>query len=110
MARSRARSSGPLDGIGRAARAGSGGGRFDRSPAHRPRGGRRPRLGPFFEEYLVPGAKAFVPRRWPTAQQAVDLIHGAGGVAVVAHPYWDVSARRQVRDLVVSLRNDVGLD
>src|ERR1700735_611375 len=22
-------------------------------------------LGPFFEEYLVPGAKAFVPRRWP---------------------------------------------
>ena len=24
-------------------------------------------LGPFFEEYLVPGAKAFVPRRWPTA-------------------------------------------
>ncbi|HSR94781.1 MAG TPA: PHP domain-containing protein, partial [Solirubrobacterales bacterium] len=31
-------------------------------------------LGPFFEEYLVPGAKAFVPRRWPTAEQAVELI------------------------------------
>ena len=29
-------------------------------------------LGPFFEEYLVPGAKAFVPRRWPTAEQAID--------------------------------------
>src|ERR671937_1188965 len=72
--------------------------------------GAGPDLGPFFEEYLVPGAKAFVPRRWPSAEEAIDLIHGAGGVAVVAHPYWDVSARRQVRDLVVSLRNDVGLD
>ena len=32
-------------------------------------------LGPFFEEYLVPGAKAFVPRRWPTAEQAIETIH-----------------------------------
>ena len=48
-------------------------------------------LGPFFEEYLVPGAKAFVPRRWPTAEQAIALIHEAGGVAVIAHPYWDIS-------------------
>ena len=48
-------------------------------------------LGPFFEEYLVPGAKAFVPRRWPTAEQAIELIREAGGVAVIAHPYWDIS-------------------
>src|SRR6476646_4388650 len=63
-------------------------------------------LGPFFEEYLVPGAKAFVPRRWPTAEQAIELIHGAGGVAVIAHPYWDVSDPAQVEDLVRSLRPD----
>jgi len=63
-------------------------------------------LGPFFEEYLVPGAKAFVPRRWPTAEQAVELIRAAGGVAVVAHPYWDVSDPAQVEDLVRSLRPD----
>ena len=72
--------------------------------------GAGPDLGPFFEEYLVPGAKAFVPRRWPTADQAVELIHRAGGVAVVAHPYWDVSEPSQVRDLVESLRGDVGLE
>jgi 3',5'-nucleoside bisphosphate phosphatase len=72
--------------------------------------GAGPDLGPFFEEYLVPGAKAFVPRRWPTAEQAVTLIHDAGGVAVVAHPYWDVSDPEQVRDLVSSLVRDVGLD
>jgi 3',5'-nucleoside bisphosphate phosphatase len=72
--------------------------------------GAGPDLGPFFEEYLVPGAKAFVSRRWPSAEQAVELIHDAGGVAVVAHPYWDVSEPAQVRDLVESLVRDVGLD
>jgi predicted metal-dependent phosphoesterase TrpH len=72
--------------------------------------GAGPDLGPFFEEYLVPGAKAFVARKWPRAEEAVELIHGAGGVAVVAHPYWDVSEPDQVRDLVESLVRDVGLD
>ncbi len=72
--------------------------------------GAGPDLGPFFEEYLVPGAKAFVSRKWPSAEQAVELIHEAGGVAVVAHPYWDVQQPDQVRDLVESLVRDVGLD
>jgi predicted metal-dependent phosphoesterase TrpH len=72
--------------------------------------GAGPDLGPFFEEYLVPGAKAFVARKWPSAEQAVELIHEAGGAAVIAHPYWDVSDPEQVRDLVSSLVEDVGLD
>jgi predicted metal-dependent phosphoesterase TrpH len=63
-------------------------------------------LGPFFEEYLVPGAKAFVPRRWPTAEQAVDVIHEAGGAAVVAHPYWDISEPAEVDDLIRALEID----
>ncbi len=57
-------------------------------------------MGPFFEEYLVPGAKAFVPRRWPTAEQAVKLIHDSGGVAVLAHPYWDISEPAKVEELI----------
>ena len=72
--------------------------------------GAGPDLGPFFEEYLVPGAKAFVARKWPSAEEAVELIHQAGGVAVVAHPYWDVSEPDRVRDLAESLVSDVGLD
>src|SRR6201992_4067743 len=63
-------------------------------------------LGPFFEEYLVPGAKAFVPRRWPTAEQAIALIREAGGVAVIAHPYWDISEPDEVDDLIRSLGAD----
>ncbi len=72
--------------------------------------GAGPDLGPFFEEYLVPGAKAFVARKWPTAEQAVELIHDAGGVAAVAHPYWDVKDPDAVRDLVSSLNADVGIE
>jgi predicted metal-dependent phosphoesterase TrpH len=63
-------------------------------------------LGPFFEEYLVPGAKAFVPRRWPTAEQAIALIHEAGGTAVIAHPYWDIDDPDEVEDLIRSLKPD----
>src|ERR1700710_1543975 len=63
-------------------------------------------LGPFFEEYLVPGAKAFVPRRWPDAAEAIELIHEAGGVAVIAHPYWDISEPGEVDDLIRSIGAD----
>ncbi|MFN8163221.1 MAG: PHP domain-containing protein [Solirubrobacterales bacterium] len=63
-------------------------------------------LGPFFEEYLVPGAKAFVARRWPNAEQAIELIRAAGGSAVIAHPYWDISEPNQVDDLIRSLGAD----
>ncbi len=63
-------------------------------------------LGPFFEEYLVPGAKAFVPRRWPTAEQAIALIRDSGGSAVIAHPYWDVEDPTQVEELIRSLSPD----
>jgi predicted metal-dependent phosphoesterase TrpH len=60
----------------------------------------------FFEEYLVPGAKAFVARRWPTAGEAVQLIHDAGGAAVVAHPYWDVKDPARLEQLVRELELD----
>jgi predicted metal-dependent phosphoesterase TrpH len=43
-----------------------------------------------FPPYLVPGAAAYVPRSRPTVAEAIDVIHAAGGVAVWAHPFWDV--------------------
>jgi predicted metal-dependent phosphoesterase TrpH len=64
------------------------------------------RMGEFFAEYLVPGAKAFVPRRWPTTEEAVGLIHEAGGVAVLAHPFWDLDDRAQVARLVEGIPFD----
>jgi predicted metal-dependent phosphoesterase TrpH len=45
-----------------------------------------------FPPYLVPGAAAYVARSRPTVPEAIDVIHAAGGVAVWAHPFWDVDA------------------
>ena len=39
-----------------------------------------------FDKYLGEGKPAFVPASWCSVAQAVDLIHSAGGVAVLAHP------------------------
>jgi len=43
-----------------------------------------------FPPYLVPGAAAYVARSRPTVAQAIEVIHAAGGVAVWAHPFWDL--------------------
>jgi predicted metal-dependent phosphoesterase TrpH len=45
-----------------------------------------------FPPYLVPGAVAYVARSRPTVAEAIDVIHAAGGVAVWAHPFWDLDS------------------
>jgi 3',5'-nucleoside bisphosphate phosphatase len=49
-------------------------------------------LGGLFPGYLVPGAAAYVPRSAPDVPGAIAWIHEAGGVAVWAHPLWDLEA------------------
>jgi hypothetical protein len=39
-----------------------------------------------FRRYLVPGKPGYVEHVWATLPQAIGWIHGAGGVAVLAHP------------------------
>jgi hypothetical protein len=39
-----------------------------------------------FDKYLQRGAMAFVPKERWSPRQAIELIHAAGGVAVIAHP------------------------
>ena len=41
--------------------------------------------------YLVPGRPAYASRTRPTVEEAIGAIHDAGGVAVWAHPFWDVA-------------------
>jgi 3',5'-nucleoside bisphosphate phosphatase len=48
-------------------------------------------IGSLIRGYLVEGRPAFRLRETPTIAEAVDTIHDAGGVAVWAHPFWDVS-------------------
>ena len=46
----------------------------------------------FLVAYLIEGKPAFSDRLAPTVEEAAALIHGAGGVVVWAHPYWDIEA------------------
>jgi predicted metal-dependent phosphoesterase TrpH len=63
-------------------------------------------MSAFFEEWLIPGAKAFVPRRWPHAEEAAAIIHEAGGAAVLAHPFWDMDDPAGVGALIEALDLD----
>ncbi|MCW8107918.1 PHP domain-containing protein [Alteromonas ponticola] len=55
-----------------------------------------------FKKYLGKGKRAFYKARWPEIAQAVDVIHRAGGQAVLAHPaHYDMTTkwlRRLVHD------------
>jgi 3',5'-nucleoside bisphosphate phosphatase len=46
--------------------------------------------------YLIPGRPAYLPRTRPTVPDAIAAVHDAGGVAVWAHPFWDVDATEEV--------------
>ena len=48
------------------------------------------------EAYLIPGAPGYRRRTMPTVAEAIALVHDAGGVAVWAHPFWDVDAADEV--------------
>ena len=50
--------------------------------------------------YLIDGAPAFRRRTTPTIAEAVEVIHAAGGIAVWAHPYWDLDTDDAVRDAI----------
>jgi predicted metal-dependent phosphoesterase TrpH len=62
-----------------------------------------------FPLYLVPGAAAYVARSRPTVEEAIDVIHQAGGVAVWAHPFWDLKDPEEVLRTVRRFAAD-GLD
>lgn len=42
--------------------------------------------------YLIPGTPAYRRRTFPSVEEAIALIHDAGGVAIWAHPFWDIEA------------------
>jgi len=46
----------------------------------------------FLVEYLIEGRPAFRARQAPTVKEAIDVIQAAGGVAVWAHPFWDIES------------------
>jgi predicted metal-dependent phosphoesterase TrpH len=52
------------------------------------------------EAYLVPGRPGYRRRTTPDVAEAIRTIHAAGGVAVWAHPFWDLAADAEVLDTI----------
>jgi predicted metal-dependent phosphoesterase TrpH len=63
----------------------------------------------FLVAYLIEGKPAFVPREGPSVPQAITTIHDAGGVAVWAHPFWDIPGDAEVLETIDRFR-EFGLD
>ncbi len=57
-------------------------------------------IGSLIRGYLIEGRPAFRLRQTPTVAQAVEAIHEAGGVAIWAHPFWDIEDPAEVLSTV----------
>jgi predicted metal-dependent phosphoesterase TrpH len=66
-------------------------------------------IGSLIRGYLIEGRPAFRLRQTPTVAQAVAAIHAAGGVAVWAHPFWDISGPAEVLATIDRFR-PLGID
>ena len=53
-------------------------------------------IGALIRGYLVEGRPAFRLRQTPTVGEAVEAIHEAGGLAIWAHPFWDIEDPEEV--------------
>ncbi len=63
----------------------------------------------FLPAFLIPGKPAYLARTHPTVAEAIGWIHDAGGVAIWAHPFWDLDADAEVLEAIDRFRAD-GLD
>jgi 3',5'-nucleoside bisphosphate phosphatase len=66
-------------------------------------------IGELIRGYLVDGRPAYRLRETPTVAQAVAAVHEAGGVAIWAHPFWDLSEDAEVLDSIERFRA-LGID
>ncbi len=63
-----------------------------------------------FDRFLAKGAAAYVEKTRLSPKDAIDLIHQAGGVAVLAHPYQLRLETKAEIDHLVGQLADLGLD
>jgi predicted metal-dependent phosphoesterase TrpH len=67
-------------------------------------------FGALLEAYLIPGAPAYRRRTTPTVAEAIAMIHAAGGLAVWAHPFWDIPDPDEVVATIDRFATGHGLD
>ena len=59
-----------------------------------------------FDELLGKGGKAFVLPKGTDIKEAIDIIHGAGGIAIVAHPWYLGEKMEEILEKFISLGGD----
>lgn len=58
-----------------------------------------------FKKYLGKGGKAYIKPNWCSMQNAIDVIHAAGGEAVLAHPTRYDLSKKKLRELAFEFKN-----
>lgn len=58
-----------------------------------------------FDHWLAKGKPGYVAHSWATLAQALGWIHGAGGVAVMAHPGRYRISNKELRNLLIEFRD-----
>ena len=71
--------------------------------------GQIPDIQTAFQKYIGDHCSCYVPREKVTPYQAIDLIHSAGGLAILAHPLLYHLGAENLKNLVIDLKNH-GLD
>lgn len=66
-------------------------------------------LSSFLVAHLLPGTSGYVARTFPAVGEAISWIHEAGGLAIWAHPFWDIKAPGEVTAALRRYRED-GID
>ncbi len=66
-------------------------------------------IGSLIRGYLIEGKPAFRLRETPTVGEAIDAIHAAGGVAIWAHPFWDIADPDEVLESLQRF-HELGID
>lgn len=62
-----------------------------------------------FDKYIGDGCRCYVPREKITPQEAIGLIHSAGGKAILAHPILYHMSDQRLRELISDCKG-IGLD
>ncbi|MCA9473044.1 MAG: PHP domain-containing protein [Nitrospirales bacterium] len=57
-----------------------------------------------FSQYLKEGAKGYIPRQLPDAQEAIHWIRSAGGVPSLAHPGWVRHSIQELKTVCLTLK------
>ncbi len=62
-----------------------------------------------FKKYLLDGCNTYLPREYYNTKEIIDIIHSAGGIAILAHPTLYRFSKLEIETAIATLKQE-GLD